>query len=139
MQDRQEASLSPAALPGLRWAAVMLFLQVAEVIVLVEVIFFDRPRRGIHPQFGAIEIFFAIALASVIIQATGMLLVRRGLYRAGGALQIASSTVHLFKIEGLIGMIGGFRAWNHGRDTVASPSTAAGGPAVVDLDAAPGR
>lgn len=117
-----DVALTPAGTTGLRLAAVMLFLQVAEVFALIEVIFSDRPHSGLDPHFGAIEIYFIIVLASVVMQAIGMFLVKRGRYRVGGAFQIVSSAIHLFKIEGLIGVIGGFRAWNYGREKLVVPA-----------------
>lgn len=111
----QDASM-PAQSTGLRWALAMLLLQIAEVLALTEVIFGDRPARGVHPQFGALEIYFGVVIVSVILQVAGIMLVRRARYRLGGALQIAASSVHLVKIEGFLGMVGGLRAWKYRRD-----------------------
>ena len=116
-----ETATARAETPGIRWALAMLLMMVGEVLVLLEVMLSDRRSSGIEPQFGGIEIYFCVVLTTVILQATGILLVRRARYRAGGALQMAASTLHLLKIEGLVGMIGGLRAWKHGepRDTAS--------------------
>jgi hypothetical protein len=103
----------------------MLVMMVTEAMVLVEVIFWDRPASGIQPHFGGVEIYFALVIATVLLQAAGILLVRQSRYRAGGAMQIAASALHLLKIEGLIGIIGGLRAWKRGEPEGAGDSTPA--------------
>lgn len=113
MNDDQVANAERAKTPGIRWALAMLFLQVAEVLGLSEVIFSDRPHSGLPHRFGMLEIYYIAVIVTVLLQVSGILMARRGRYRLGGALQIAASSLHLLKIEGLIGMIGGLRAWKH--------------------------
>ena len=68
-------SESPRESPGLTWAYVMLFLEILECLMLVEVVFFDRsPGSG----FGAIGLYFCAVVATVLGQVAGILLVRRG-------------------------------------------------------------
>lgn len=113
MNDDQVANTVRAETPGIRWALAMLFLQVAEVLGLSEAIFSDRLHSDLPHQFGMLEIYYVAVIVTVLLQVTGILLARQGRYRLGGALQIAASSLHLLKIEGLIGMIGGLRAWKH--------------------------
>lgn len=113
MNTNQAVDAVGAETPGIRWALAMLFLQVAEVLGLSEVIFSDRPQNGLPHQFGMIEIYYTAVIVTVLLQATGILLARQRRYRLGGALQIAASSLHLFKVEGLIGIIGGLRAWKY--------------------------
>jgi uncharacterized membrane protein len=114
-----------AASPGLTWARVMLFLEVLECLMLVEVVFFDRaPGSG----FGAIGLYFCAVVATVLGQVAGIVLVRRGQYRVGGLVQIVSSAIHVLKGEGLIGVIGGMRARAYARQ-IEGVSAASGAEA----------
>ena len=111
-KDTPPQSELPRASPGLTWAYVMLFLEVLECLMLVEVVLFDRkPGSG----FGAIGLYFCAVAATVLGQVAGILLVRRGRYRVGGLVQIVSSAIHVLKGEGLIGVIGGMRARAYAR------------------------
>jgi hypothetical protein len=100
-------------MPGLPWAAVMLALQAAESLVLMEVIFHDRPRTGLDSGWGLLELYFAAIVSTVVVQSLGILLVWLGRYRAGGVLQIIASAPHVVKLEGLIGIVGGLLAYRY--------------------------
>lgn len=101
--------------PGLNWAFVMLALQAFECLVLVEVVFFDRPGIGLGSGFNAVQLYFALVAFTVLLQIAGIVLVLEGRYRAGGALQIASSAIHVLKGEGVVGLIGGLKAYRYSR------------------------
>ena len=101
--------------PGLTFAYVMLALEAAECLVLMEVVFSDRPRSGLATGFHVVDLYFLLVIGTLIGQAVGILLVRRGRYRAGGIVQIASSLLHVPKGEGLIGVFGGLRALEEAR------------------------
>lgn len=125
MQDERKTDAVRAETPGIRWAFAMLFLQIAEVLGLSEVIFSDQKHSGLPHKVGMLEIYYAAVITTVVVQIAGMVLVRRGRYRLGGALQIAASTLHVLKIEGLIGMVGGLRAWKHEGPPPASGAASA--------------
>jgi len=91
----------------------MLVLQLAESLVLMEVIFHDRPRTGLDSEWGLLDLYFAAIIATVTLQSLGILLVWLGRYRAGGVLQIIASAPHVVKLEGLIGIIGGLLAYRY--------------------------
>lgn len=99
---------------GLAWALVSLALDIMEVLVLVEVIFFDKARIGaVDDGLGFLEIYFIITLAAAVGQGLGVLLVARGLYRVGGMLQIVSSSTQVIKLDGIVGVVGGIKAWRY--------------------------
>lgn len=91
----------------------MLLLDIVEGLVLIEIIFFDVPRAGFGFEFGVLEIYFAASMVSVLIQMAGIVLVMRGWYRVGAIFQIVSSSPHVIKGEGLIGIIGGIKAYKY--------------------------
>lgn len=91
----------------------MLFLDIVEGLVLIEIIFFDIPRAGFSFEFGVLELYFAASIVSVFIQVAGIVLVMRGWYRVGAIFQIVSSSPHVIKGEGLIGIIGGIKAYKY--------------------------
>ena len=111
-----EEARAGSASNGLRWAFVMLLLEVLELLVVGEVAFFDRPSGG---GFGAIELYFTLVAATLAGQVIGIFLVLKGRYQLGGTVQIASSAMHVLKGEGLIGVIGGMRARAYGRSVAA--------------------
>lgn len=118
-------SLSPTEVPtaaefkppstGLSWAIVSLALDLVEVLVLAEIIFFDKPRSGMSNGMGFLEIYFCITVVATIGQTIGVVLVARHWYRLGGLLQIISSGVQAIKIDGIIGVVGGVKAWRYPR------------------------
>ena len=99
--------------PGLNWAFAMLALEAFECLVLVEVVFFDRPEIGLASGFNAVQLYFVVVAITFLLQIAGIVLVWRGRYRAGGAFQIASSAIHVLKGEGVVGLIGGLKAYRY--------------------------
>ena len=90
-----------------------MFLDVVEGLVLIEIIFFDIRRAGFSFEFGVLELYFAASIVSVLIQIAGIVLVMRGWYRLGAIFQIVSSSPHVIKGEGLIGIVGGIKAYKY--------------------------
>lgn len=97
----------------MNWALVMLALEAFECLVLVEVVFFDRPEVGLASGFNAVQLYFAFVALTLILQIVGIVLVLQGRYRAGGAFQIASSAIHVLKGEGVVGLVGGLKAYRY--------------------------
>ncbi len=102
---------------GLSWAIASLALDILEVVVLAEIIFFDKPRAEIGQGLGALEIYFIITVAGTIGQAIGVYLVTRGFYHIGGIFQIVSSSTQVIKLDGIIGVIGGIKAYRFPRQS----------------------
>ncbi len=100
---------------GLPWAIASLVLDVIEVMVLTEIIFFDKPRSQIGSGVGFLEYYFAFTVAGTLGQALGVLLVTRNWFISGGILQIVSSATQVVKIDGIVGVIGGIKAYQYGR------------------------
>jgi hypothetical protein len=100
---------------GLPWAFVMLALELAECLVLIEVVFSDRPRSGLATGFGLVELYFLLVIATFLCQIAGIVLVTKGRPRLGGILQLVSSAPHVLKVEGLIGIVGGVKALDFAR------------------------
>ena len=57
--------------------------------------------------------YFALVALTFLLQIAGIVLVWQGRYRAGGAFQIASSAIHVLKGEGVVGLIGGLKAYRY--------------------------
>jgi hypothetical protein len=95
----------------------MLALEGAECLVLTEVVFSDRPRSSFSSGFNFVALYFLLVVGTLLGQIAGILLVRKGRYRLGGAVQIASSLLHVAKGEGLIGVFGGLKAWERGQSS----------------------
>lgn len=91
----------------------MLFLEIVEGLVLIEIIFFDAPRAGFSFEFGVLELYFVASMVSILMQLAGIVLVMRGWYRVGAIFQIVSSSPHVIKVEGLIGIVGGIKAYRY--------------------------
>jgi len=107
---------------GLGWAFAMLALQLGEALVLCEVVFSDRPASGLEGGRGSLlPVYFAIVVLTALLQMLGIALVIRGHNRLGGVLQIISSAPHALKIEGLVGIIGGSKAWQHQAPRASGP------------------
>lgn len=103
----------PSGSNGLVWALISFALDLIEIVVLVEILFFDRPAFNGETGTGILHVYFAIMVAATVGQGSGVLLVTRGWYRLGGALQITSSAIQVFKIDGIIGVVGGVKAWRY--------------------------
>jgi len=99
---------------GLVWALSMLGLDVVEWIVLYEIVYVDQASLTSEPG-GFLYAYFIVATVCMVVQVVGVVLVAFGAYRLGGVLQIASSVVHVPKGEGLIGVIGGVKAYRYPR------------------------
>jgi len=94
----------------------MLALEIGECLVLTEVVFQDRSRVGLASDSGSfLEIYFVAVLVTLLLQAIGIVLVINGRYRVGAVLQVVASGLHVSKIEGLIGVAGGLKAWKYGK------------------------
>lgn len=92
-----------------------LFLDIVEVAVLVEIIFFDKPRGGFEFSLGLLELYFVLTVLATIGQAVGVYLVTRRWYRTGGVVQIVSSAAQVVKLDGIVGVIGGLKAIQYAR------------------------
>lgn len=105
---------------GLRWAIASLFLDIIETLVLAEIIFFDSWRSGLGEGWGILEYYWIVMIGATIFQAIGIGLVTKlGWYRTGGVLQIIASATQLIKVDGIIGVIGGLRAYRYGKARAA--------------------
>ncbi|MHC4492054.1 MAG: hypothetical protein ACYTDU_10560 [Planctomycetota bacterium] len=91
----------------------MLALIVVECLALTQVVFFDRPNTSWSTGSGLVGPYFVICAATLVLQLAGMTLVAAGRYRLGGVLQIVASSVHLVKAEGIIGIVGGIKAYRY--------------------------
>ena len=110
---------------GLKWAFTMFGLDLVEMLTLMEILFHDQPRSSLPQTWGWLEVYFIICAVSFLLQFAGILVVQLGWYRMGGAIQIAACIPHLPKGEGLIGLIGGLKAWNFARAESAATTEAA--------------
>lgn len=104
--------LSPPS-NGVIWGLVSLALDLLEVIVLVEILYFDKAAFRGDGGSGLLQVYFYIMLAATAGQAAGVALAARSWYRLGGALQIVASAVQVFKVDGIIGVVGGVKAWRY--------------------------
>ena len=100
---------------GLPWAFASLFLDIIEVLVLSEIIFFDSFRSGLGEGWGLLEYYLMVMIGATIGQAIGIFMVSKlHWYRVGGILQIIASSTQLIKVDGIIGVVGGLKAWRYG-------------------------
>ena len=90
---------------GFKFSIPMLLIMLLEIMVLVDV----SPQHINTP----VLIFFAIEIATFLVQLAGILLVAAGSYRVGGILQIAASAIHVLDVTGIIGIIGGMKAYRY--------------------------
>ncbi len=104
------------AYPGMGWSAVCLVLHIAELLVLTEIVFFDSQRGGITHQPGLLEVYFVVTLLTTAGFAVGMWMVSQGRYHAGGLVQVVMIAVHVIKLDGIIGVIGGLKAMRYARE-----------------------
>jgi len=111
---------------GLTWALSMMGLDLVEFLALVEIVFSDFRSGWASAGGGIVVLYFYIATASLLLQLVGVLLVTVGWYRLGGIVQIAASTPHIPKGEGLIGIIGGYQAYQYPVRVVAAQAAAEG-------------
>lgn len=100
---------------GLPWAFASLFLDIIEVLVLSEIIFFDSFRSGLGQGWGLLEYYLMVMIGATIGQAIGIYMVSKlHWYRIGGIFQMIASSTQLIKVDGIIGVIGGLKAWRYG-------------------------
>ena len=78
--------------------------------MLTEIVFFDKPSAGFAWRWGLLESYFLLTVLASLGQAAGVLLVVGGRYRAGGWLQLVSSGIQVWKVDGIPGIVGGMRA-----------------------------
>ena len=95
---------------GLPWAWVSFALDVVESLVLVQILFFDKPDMGVGFKWGIIEYYFVSTLFMSLGQLAGIALVSKGYYRTRGYCQIFSSVGQVIKLDGVFGVIGGIKA-----------------------------
>jgi hypothetical protein len=112
------APAAPGTRPsnGLGWAFAMLAFMVLELLV-----FFDVRAAGWNP---AIRVIFAVKATFTAVQVAGIGLVAARLYRTGGVLQMIASAIHVLELLGIIGIIGGKKAYAYPRLVAAESATA---------------
>ena len=98
---------------GLGWALSMLGLDLIELLVLLEIVFSDFHRNAWASNTSLIWPYFYLSTISFFVQLAGVVLVAVGWSRLGGVLQIVSSSFHVPKGEGVIGVIGGIQAYRY--------------------------
>ncbi len=101
---------------GLGWAYTMLVLEIVEWVALLHIRVVDLPGGGLPTEAGFFEIYFALATFCLASQWLGVILVLLKWHRTGGALQILSCLLHVPKGEGLIGLVGGIKAFRAGSE-----------------------
>ncbi len=80
--------------------------------MLIEVVNSDFTEDAIlEDTFWAL--YFYASISTCVLQLMGILLVKKNWFRLGGILQIAASSLHVLKLEGIIGIIGGLQAYNY--------------------------
>ena len=100
---------------GTGWAVTMLAIELFEIAMLVEILFVDGDAVSSGGANRFLWIYFYLLIASSVVELAGIVLVKLGSYRLGGFLQIASSVPHVPKGDGIIGIIGGLKAWRFGQ------------------------
>ena len=98
---------------GLAWALSMLGLDLVELLVLSEIVFSDFHRNAWASTTSLILPYYYLSSISFVVQLAGVVLVAVGWFRLGGVLQIVSSSFHVPKGEGVIGVIGGLQAYRY--------------------------
>jgi hypothetical protein len=89
----------------------MLGLDFLEWTALLHIVFVELDASHIHGTL--IRAYFWVVSVSMLVQIAGAALVYFGWYRLGGILQIVSSSIHVFKGEGIIGIVGGVKAYRY--------------------------
>ena len=110
MPAEQHQARDEALSTGLSWAWVSFALDVVESLVLVQILFFDKPDMGVDFKWGIIEYYFVSTLFMSLGQLAGIALVSKGYYRVGGYCQIFSSVGQVIKLDGVFGVVGGIKA-----------------------------
>jgi hypothetical protein len=91
----------------------MLALVVVEWLALAEIVLFDAAGQSWSTGVGLVGLYFLVCSATLLLQLAGILFVAAGRYRLGGVLQIVASGVHVIKLEGVIGVVGGIKAYRY--------------------------
>ena len=92
------------------WSLCCLGLHIIEILVLAEIVYFDRQRSGLNPDASFLEIFFVATIVMTIGFTVGMWMTARGHYRLGGIVQIIMISPQVLKLDGIVGVIGGIKA-----------------------------
>ena len=102
---------------GLRWAFSQLGLDVVELAALLHIMVYDRAHSVVahDGRWDFFELYLTIIIACCALQFLGIFLVSVKFYRLGGILQIVASSPNVLKGEGLIGVIGGMKAYKYSR------------------------
>lgn len=108
---------------GMIWAQIMGGLMIMESLVLVEVIFFDS-EPGALSRNPYLKLYFFATVITCVLQFIGILMVKTGHYKWGGIVQIAASSIHALELEGIIGLIGGFKAYMYPQLLIEEKGTA---------------
>lgn len=115
MTDQSEQQDVELPSNGLVWGIFSFVLDLVEIMVLIEIIFFDQARTGLQGSFNFLEIYFVVTLLATIGQGIGVVMVAKGWYRSGGIFQIVSSALQVIKIDGIFGVVGGIKAYQLAR------------------------
>jgi hypothetical protein len=108
---------------GLIWAQVMIALMILECLVLIEVIFYDS-EPGALSRNPYLKLYFIATIVTSVLQFVGILMVKTGHYKWGGIVQIAASAMHALEIEGIIGLVGGVKAYMYPQLLIEEKGTA---------------
>ena len=103
LRARRECNVTPPT--GIMWAILMLFFMLFEIGILI-----DIERLYINAMM---LLFFAGLGFLALLQLVGILLVAAGRYRVGGVLQVAASAVHTLDLIGIMGVVGGIKAYRY--------------------------
>ena len=114
---------------GLSWALSMLGLDFLEWTALVHIVFVELEASHLHGSL--IRLYFWVVTVSMLVQILGAALVYFGWYRLGGILQIVSSSIHVFKGEGIIGVVGGVKAYRYPSRVEQAVTTGVSAPATT--------
>lgn len=98
---------------GFKFSVPMLVLMVLEFLgfYLEFTTGFSADKAGFFGSTAGIFLFILVALC--VLQLIGILLVTAELYRIGGIFQIVASAFHVPDLMGIIGIIGGLRAYRY--------------------------
>ncbi len=90
---------------GLTWAIPMLVFMLCEIGVLMDI-------EGRYTNSMVLLLFAGLGFLA-LLQFVGILLVAAGRYRVGGVVQIVASAVHALDLIGMIGVVGGIKAYRY--------------------------
>lgn len=90
----------------------MFALMLIECLVLIDAFLSVEQRSAIMGN-AILRSYFFVSLISCGIQLVGIVMVEKRWYRLGGILQITASVVHIWEIEGIVGILGGMDAYDY--------------------------